>query len=131
MQLLLLLLLLVPTHPQRLSRMQGTPSMGGDSSEEDDPLGEEDLPSEEDLPGEEDTPGMKTEAEEDSPKIEDLPTAAPRATHRNNKGKRPQPSKPRLQEVRASFHQTPAQAGIVRGRGACSRQWPFPTPGFR
>ncbi|XP_015416021.1 PREDICTED: carbonic anhydrase 9 isoform X1 [Myotis davidii] len=85
-QLLLLLLLLVPTHPQRLSQMQGTPSMGGDSSEEDDPLGEEDLPSEEDLPGEEDTPGMKTEAEEDTPKIEDLPTVAPRATHGKNKG---------------------------------------------
>ncbi|XP_023599808.1 carbonic anhydrase 9 isoform X2 [Myotis lucifugus] len=85
-QLLLLLLLLVPTHPQRLSRMQGTPSMGGDSSGEDDPLGEEDLPSEEDLPGEEDTPGVKTEAEEDSLKVEDLPTTAPGDTHRNNKG---------------------------------------------
>ncbi|XP_070287347.1 carbonic anhydrase 9 [Myotis yumanensis] len=84
--LLLLLLLLVPTHPQRLSRMQGTPSMGGDSSGEDDPLGEEDLPSEEDLPGEEDTPGVKTEAEEDSLKVEDLPTTAPGDTHRNNKG---------------------------------------------
>ncbi|KAM5332289.1 carbonic anhydrase 9 isoform 2-T2 [Glossophaga mutica] len=94
-QLLLLLLLLVPAHPQSLSRMQGTPSVGGDSSAEDDPLGEEDLPSEEDPAGEGDPPGTKTETEEeDSLKIEDLPTAeAPSDTHvpqnnakRNNKG---------------------------------------------
>lgn len=79
-QLLLLLLLLVPTHPQSLSRMQG-----GDSSGEEDPVSEEDLPREEDLPGE-DTPGMKPETEEDSLKVEDLPTPAPSDTHRN-KGK--------------------------------------------
>lgn len=86
MQLLLFLLLLVPTHPQSLSRMQGTPSLGGDSSGEDDPVGEEDLPSEEDLPAEEDTPGMKTEPEEDSLKVEDLPTPAPSDTHRHKGG---------------------------------------------
>ncbi|XP_045696508.1 carbonic anhydrase 9 [Phyllostomus hastatus] len=95
-QLLLLLLLLVPAHPQGLSRMQGTPSVGGDSSAEEDPLGEEDLPSEEDPTAEEDSPGMKTEMEEeeDSLKIEDLPTPeAPGDTHmpqsnaeRNHKG---------------------------------------------
>lgn len=83
-QLLLLLLLLVPTHPQSLSRMQRTPSLGGDSSGEDDPVGEEDLPSEEDtLSAEEDTPGMKTEPEEGSLKVEDLPTPAPSDTHRH------------------------------------------------
>ncbi|XP_014591375.2 carbonic anhydrase 9 isoform X3 [Equus caballus] len=93
-QLLLLLLLLVPAHPQSLPRMQGTPPMGGDSSGEDDPLGEDDLPSEEDPSREEDPPGMKTEpGEEDSLKLEDLPTVeAPRDTrspqnnaHRDNK----------------------------------------------
>lgn len=98
--------------------MQGTPSVGGDSSGEDDPLSEEDLPSEEELPGEEDTLGMKTEAEEDSLKVEDRPTTAPRDTHRSNKGEWWSASKPRLQEVCASFHQTPAQAGMVQGRGA-------------
>ncbi|XP_036891909.1 carbonic anhydrase 9 isoform X1 [Sturnira hondurensis] len=94
-QLLLLLLFLVSAHPQSLSRMQETPSVGGDSSAEDDPLGKEDLPSEEDPTGEEDPPGMKTETEEeDSLKIEDLPTVeAPSDTHvpqnnaeRNKKG---------------------------------------------
>ncbi|XP_030740048.2 carbonic anhydrase 9 isoform X2 [Globicephala melas] len=100
-QLLLLLLLLVPAHPQSLLWMQGAPTTGGDSSGEDDPLREEDLPSEEDIPGEEDPPGkldppgMKTEAgEEDSLKIEDLPTVeTPRDTqgpqnnaHRDKKG---------------------------------------------
>lgn len=68
--------------------------MGGDSSEEDDPLGKEDLSSEEDPPAE-DPPGMKTESgEEDSLKIEDLPTVetprdtqVPQNNHRNNKGK--------------------------------------------
>ncbi|XP_045435977.1 carbonic anhydrase 9 isoform X2 [Pipistrellus kuhlii] len=83
-QLLLLLLLLVPAHPQSLSRMQRTPSLGGDSSGEDDPGGEEDLPSEEDaLSAEGDTAGMKTEPEEDSLKVEDLPTPAPSDTHRH------------------------------------------------
>ncbi|XP_016078569.1 PREDICTED: carbonic anhydrase 9 isoform X2 [Miniopterus natalensis] len=86
-QLLLLLLLLVPAHPQSLSWMQGTPSVGGNSSGEDDPLGEEDLPSEEDLRGEADPPGMKTETEEDSLKLEDLPTTeTPTDIQRNNKG---------------------------------------------
>ena len=92
--MLLVLLLLVPAHPQSLPRMQGTPSMGGDSSAENDPLGKEDLPSENPA-GEEDLPGMKTETEEeDSLKIEDLPTSeAPRDTQvpqnnaeRNHKG---------------------------------------------
>ncbi|KAI4542233.1 hypothetical protein MG293_007612 [Ovis ammon polii] len=100
-QLLLLLLLLVPAHPQSLLWMQGAPTTGGDSSGEDDPLGEEDLPSEEDIPeeedspGEEDLPGLKTDpGEENSLKLEDLPTIeAPRDTedlqnnaHRDEKG---------------------------------------------
>ncbi|XP_066895758.1 carbonic anhydrase 9 isoform X3 [Kogia breviceps] len=100
-QLLLLLLLLVPAHPQSLLWMQGAPTTGGDSSGENGPLGEEDLPSEEDIPGEEDQPGeldppgMTTEAgEEDSLKLEDLPTVeTPRDTqgpqnnaHRDKKG---------------------------------------------
>nr|XP_058927235.1 carbonic anhydrase 9 isoform X5 [Kogia breviceps] len=81
--------------------MQGAPTTGGDSSGENGPLGEEDLPSEEDIPGEEDQPGeldppgMTTEAgEEDSLKLEDLPTVeTPRDTqgpqnnaHRDKKG---------------------------------------------
>ncbi|XP_045636509.1 carbonic anhydrase 9 [Ursus americanus] len=101
LQLLLVLLLLVPARPQSLSRMQGTPGLGGDSSGEDDQLDEENLPSEEDPPGqedppgEEDPPGTKTEpGKEDSLKLEDLPTVeAPRDTqgsqnnaHRHNKG---------------------------------------------
>ena len=101
-QLLLLLLLLVPAHPQKLLWMQGAPTTGGDSSGEDDPLGEEDLPSEEDIPEEEDSPeeedlpGLKTDpGEENSLKLEDLPTVeAPRDTegpqnnaHRDEKGK--------------------------------------------
>ncbi|KAJ1059028.1 hypothetical protein K5549_001522 [Capra hircus] len=105
-QLLLLLLLLVPAHPQSLLWMQGTPTTGGDSSGEDDPLGEEDLPSEEDIPeeedspGEEDLPGLKTDpGEENSLKLEDLPTIeAPRDTedpqnnaHRDEKGAPPWP----------------------------------------
>lgn len=93
-QLLLLLLLLVPVQPQSLSRMQRTPSLGGDSSGEDDPLGEEDLPSEEEPPEEEGPPGMKTESgEDDSLKLEDLPTVetprdtqGPQNNHRDNKG---------------------------------------------
>ncbi|XP_002689744.2 carbonic anhydrase 9 isoform X2 [Bos indicus] len=100
-QLLLLLLLLVPAHPQKLLWMQGAPTTGGDSSGEDDPLGEEDLPSEEDIPEEEDSPeeedlpGLKTDpGEENSLKLEDLPTVeAPRDTegpqnnaHRDEKG---------------------------------------------
>ncbi|XDC51209.1 hypothetical protein R6Z07M_002391 [Ovis aries] len=100
-QLLLLLLLLVPAHPQSLLWMQGAPATGGDSSGEDDPLGEEDLPSEEDIPeeedspGEEDLPGLKMDpGEENSLKLEDLPTIeAPRDTedlqnnaHRDEKG---------------------------------------------
>ncbi|KAK2492769.1 hypothetical protein MC885_008445 [Smutsia gigantea] len=80
---LLLLLLLVPAHPQSLPQRQGATPVAGDSSGEDDPLGDEDLPSEEDLPG-----------EEDSLKLEDLPTAeTPRDTqgpqsdaHRDSKG---------------------------------------------
>ncbi|XP_029776096.1 carbonic anhydrase 9 isoform X1 [Suricata suricatta] len=98
-QLLLLLLLLVPAHPQSLPQMQGAPRMGGDSSGEDDQLDGENLPSEEDPlgegdpPEEEDPSGVKTEpGEEDSLKLEDLPTEAPRDTqgsqnnaHRHNK----------------------------------------------
>ncbi|KAM4847768.1 carbonic anhydrase 9 isoform X1 [Urocitellus parryii] len=74
-QLLLLLLLLVPAHPQKLSWMQGDHSMGGGSSGEDSPLGQEDLYSEEDPPGEEDSPEITSKPEEDnSLKLEDLPT---------------------------------------------------------
>ncbi|KAM6183696.1 carbonic anhydrase 9 isoform 1-T1 [Erethizon dorsatum] len=94
-QPLLFLLLVVPSHPQSLSWMQGDPSMEGDSSGENDPLGEEDLPSEEDPPGgvdpsgEEDPPEVhsKPGEEEDSLKLEDLPTVeAPEDTqgHQNN-----------------------------------------------
>ncbi|XP_008061326.1 carbonic anhydrase 9 [Carlito syrichta] len=85
-QMLLSLLLLAPGRPQSLSQMQENPLMGGGSSGEDDPL-EEDLPSEEDppgeehplgeehLPGEEELPEVKAKSrEEDSLKIEDLPT---------------------------------------------------------
>lgn len=68
--------------------------MGGDASGEEDPHGEEDLSSEEDLPGEKDPPGMKIELEEDSLKLEDLPTVetprdtqGPQNNHRDNKGK--------------------------------------------
>ncbi|XP_047554702.1 carbonic anhydrase 9 isoform X3 [Lutra lutra] len=106
LQLLLALLLLVPAHPQSLSRIQGTPGLGGDSSGEDDQLDGENLPSEEDLPreappgdedppGEQDPSGMKTEpGKEDSLKLEDLPTVeAPRDPqgsqnndYRHNKG---------------------------------------------
>uniref|UniRef100_A0A8C6QRS1 Carbonic anhydrase n=1 Tax=Nannospalax galili TaxID=1026970 RepID=A0A8C6QRS1_NANGA len=78
---LLLLLLLVPAHPQSLSWMQGDPSMGESSSGEDDPLGGVDLPSEEDPPGEidprggEDPPVVNSKLEEEgSLKLEDLPT---------------------------------------------------------
>ncbi|XP_044121341.1 carbonic anhydrase 9 [Neovison vison] len=106
LQLLLALLLLVPAHAQSLSRIQGTPELGGDSSGEDDQLDGEKLPSEEDLPredppgdedllGEQDPSGMKTEpGKEDSLKLEDLPTVeAPRDPqgsqnndYRHNKG---------------------------------------------
>ncbi|XP_044937497.1 carbonic anhydrase 9 isoform X2 [Mustela putorius furo] len=101
LQLLLALLLLVPAHAQSLSRIQGTPGLGGDSSGEDDQLDGEKLPSEEDPPGDEDPPGeqdpsgMKTEpGKEDSLKLEDLPTVeAPRDPqgsqnndYRHNKG---------------------------------------------
>lgn len=110
-QLLLLLLLLVPAHSQSLEQMQGTPSVGADSSGEDDPLGKEDLSSEEDPPGEEDSPEMKPEPE-DSLKLEDLPTVEiPRGTqgpqnnnHRNNKGKWSSAFQSRFQEVCASSH---------------------------
>ncbi|XP_064147819.1 carbonic anhydrase 9 [Loxodonta africana] len=105
-QLLLLLVLLVPSHPQSLPWMHGAPGMGGDSSGEDDPLGEEDLPSKEDprgegdLPGEQEPPGQEeppevetNSEEEDSLRLEDLPTEAPRNTqgqknnaHRERKG---------------------------------------------
>ncbi|XP_006863141.1 PREDICTED: carbonic anhydrase 9 [Chrysochloris asiatica] len=94
LQLLLLLLLLVPAHPQGLPGIQGANPLGGDSSGEDDPLihleytgGEED-PSEEDPPGEEAPPESET-----NPGEEDLPTEAPRNTqgqensaHRERKG---------------------------------------------
>ncbi|XP_037653606.1 carbonic anhydrase 9 [Choloepus didactylus] len=81
-QLLLLLLLLVPTHPQSLPEMQGAPAVGGDSSGEDDPLGEEHSLGEEDLSSEEDPLGEKDPpklGEDDSPRLEDLPAVeAPR-----------------------------------------------------
>uniref|UniRef100_A0A8C2UUV5 Carbonic anhydrase 9 n=1 Tax=Chinchilla lanigera TaxID=34839 RepID=A0A8C2UUV5_CHILA len=94
-QLLLLLLLLVPSHPQNLSWMQGDPSMEGDSSGESDPLGEADRPREEDPPGGVDPHGegppqvhaKPGEQEEDPLKLEDLPTVAtPEGTqgHQNN-----------------------------------------------
>ncbi|KAM9206651.1 carbonic anhydrase 9 [Dugong dugon] len=106
MQLLLLLVLLVPSHPQSLPWMHGATRMGGDSSGKDDllgeedPVGEKDLPSEEDppgegkLPGEEEPPEVETDSEEeDSLRLEDLPTEAPRNTqgqknnaHRERKG---------------------------------------------
>ncbi|XP_037348377.1 carbonic anhydrase 9 isoform X2 [Talpa occidentalis] len=93
-QLLLLLLVLQPVHPQDQAQTQGTPLVGGDSSGEDAPLGKEDLPSEEDPPRQEDPPVLKTEpGEEDTLKIEDLPTKAPGDTqdtknnaHRDHKG---------------------------------------------
>lgn len=90
MQLLLLLLLLVSTHPQILSGMQGEPSLGESSSGEDD-LGLEDLPSKEDAPGEVDAPEVNSKArKEDSLKLEDLPTVeAPedsQGPHRDEKG---------------------------------------------
>ncbi|XP_045418808.1 carbonic anhydrase 9 [Lemur catta] len=79
-QLLLSLLLLVPVHPQSMLQMQGDSSMGGGSSGEDDPLGQEDLSSAEDPLGEENPfgeegpPEVKLEPEDDSLKLEDLPT---------------------------------------------------------
>nr|XP_020030231.1 carbonic anhydrase 9 isoform X1 [Castor canadensis] len=95
-QLLLLVLLLVPAHPQGLSWMQGDHSLGGGSSGEEDPLSEEDLPSEEDPPGEAEPPGeadppeINSKSGEDSLKLEDLLTPeAPRNTqgpHRDKKG---------------------------------------------
>ncbi|XP_069910180.1 carbonic anhydrase 9 isoform X3 [Oryctolagus cuniculus] len=80
---LLLLLLLVPAHPQSLPQVQGESATGGGSSGEGDPVGEEDLPSEEDPPGEEDSPEAETKpGEEDSLKLEDLlTTEAPVHTH--------------------------------------------------
>ncbi|KFO35371.1 Carbonic anhydrase 9 [Fukomys damarensis] len=101
-QLLLFLLLLVPAHPQSLSWMQEDPSMEGGSSGEDESLGKEDLLSEEyppggvDPAGEEDPPEVhsKPGEEEDSLKLEDLPTVeAPEHTqgpqnngHKDKKG---------------------------------------------
>ncbi|XP_004678102.1 PREDICTED: carbonic anhydrase 9 [Condylura cristata] len=74
-QLLLLLLILQPAHPQGQAQKQETQLLGGDSSGEDDPLGKEDLPSEEDPPRQEDSPEMKAEpGAEDTLRIEDLPT---------------------------------------------------------
>ncbi|XP_006887006.1 PREDICTED: carbonic anhydrase 9 [Elephantulus edwardii] len=105
-QLLLLLVLLVPTYPQSLPRMQGASPMGGDSSGEDGPLGQEDLHSEENLPAveelpveeeppaEEEPPQVDRNPEEENPlRLDDLPTEAPRNTpdqksngHRERKG---------------------------------------------
>ncbi|XP_045145317.1 carbonic anhydrase 9 [Echinops telfairi] len=92
-QLLLLLLLLVPAHPQTLPRMQETTPSKGDSSGEDVPPGKEsdsreDQLTEVDLPGDlsewERPPGEgqppETEnspGEEDSLKLEGLLTKAP------------------------------------------------------
>uniref|UniRef100_A0A8D2DW52 Carbonic anhydrase n=1 Tax=Sciurus vulgaris TaxID=55149 RepID=A0A8D2DW52_SCIVU len=99
-QLLLLLLLLMPAHPQNLSWMQGDPFMGGGSSGEDNPLGQEDLHSEEDSPGEADPPG-----EEDSPevtskpgeddflKLEDLPTVEAPEESQGHQNKAPREQK--------------------------------------
>ncbi|XP_047380841.1 carbonic anhydrase 9 [Sciurus carolinensis] len=99
-QLLLLLLLLMPAHPQNLSWMQGDPFMGGGSSGEDNPLGQEDLRSEEDSPGEADPPG-----EEDSPevtskpgeddflKLEDLPTVEAPEESQGHQNKAPREQK--------------------------------------
>ncbi|XP_023571732.1 carbonic anhydrase 9 isoform X2 [Octodon degus] len=83
-----------PKGHSSLSWMQEDPSMEGDSSGHNDPLSKEDLPSEENPPGGVDPPGeeaptevhSKPGEEEDSLKLEDLPTPALGATqgHQNN-----------------------------------------------
>ncbi|XP_005401234.1 PREDICTED: carbonic anhydrase 9 [Chinchilla lanigera] len=153
-QLLLLLLLLVPSHPQNLSWMQGDPSMEGDSSGESDPLGEADRPREEDPPGGVDPHGegppqvhaKPGEQEEDPLKLEDLPTVAtPEGTqgHQNNghgdkKGaarehwryggtRAPLPASPGLRQPASSPRSSAAARGEQAwGREGCRGRAPSP-----
>ncbi|KAM5298465.1 carbonic anhydrase 9 [Ctenodactylus gundi] len=109
-QLLLLLWLLVPTHPQSLSWMQGDPSTEGDSSGEDDLLGKENLPGGTDLT--EKGPHSKPGEEEDPLKLEDLPTAKSpgntQGSHSNAHGhKKGHPPWPQVAPACAGRFQSP------------------------